>query len=81
VAEVARLLGIAELCLYRWKRQDLIDRGLKPGTGRAESAELAAARRRIRGLEEENKILRKATATAEQVVPQRAVPPRGQAPR
>jgi transposase-like protein len=33
VPEVARLLGIAESCLYRWKRQDLIDRGLKPGTG------------------------------------------------
>lgn len=32
VAEVAALLGIAESCLYRWKRQDLIDSGLKPGT-------------------------------------------------
>ena len=30
VAEVARLLGIAESCLYRWKRQDLIDRGSSP---------------------------------------------------
>ena len=39
VAEVARLLGITELCLCRWKRQDLIHRGLKPGTGRAESAD------------------------------------------
>lgn len=69
VAEVAELLGIAESCLYRWKRQDLIDRGLKPATGRAESAELAAARRKIRELEEENKILRKAAAAVEQVVP------------
>ena len=32
VPEVAGLLGIAESCLYRWKRQDLIDRGLEPGT-------------------------------------------------
>jgi putative transposase len=69
VPEVARLLGIAESCLYRWKRQVLIDRGLKPGTGQAESAELAAARKKIRDLEEENKILRKAAAAAEQVVP------------
>ena len=28
VPEVAKLLGVAESCLYRWKKQDLIDRGL-----------------------------------------------------
>jgi transposase-like protein len=68
VPEVARLLGIAESYLYRWKRQDLADRGLKPAT---ESADLTAARRKIRELEEENKILRKAAAAAavEQMVP------------
>jgi hypothetical protein len=44
VAEVAGLLGIAESCLYRWRRQDLVDRGLQPGTSQAESTELAAAR-------------------------------------
>jgi transposase-like protein len=69
VPEVAGLVGIAESCLYRWKRQDLIDPGLKPGTSQAESAELAAARQRIRDLEEENKILRKAAAAVEEVVP------------
>jgi putative transposase len=69
VPEVAALLGIAESCLYRWKRQDLIDRGLKPGTGQAEPAEPAAARKKIRDLEEENKILRKPAAAVEQVVP------------
>jgi putative transposase len=69
VPEVAKLLGIAESCLYRWKRQDLIDRGVKSGTSRAESAELVAARQKIRDLEEENKILRKAAAAVEQVVP------------
>ncbi len=67
--EVAKLLGIAESCLYRWKKQDLIDRGLEPGTSRAESAELVAARQKIRDLEEENKILRKAAAAVEEVVP------------
>ena len=69
VPEVGRLLGVAESCLYRWKRQDLVDRGLKPGTGQAESAELAAARKKIRDLEEENKILRMAAAAVEEVVP------------
>jgi putative transposase len=69
VPEVAKLLGIAESCLYRWKKQDLVDRGLEPGTSRAESAELVAARQKIRDLEEENKILRKAAAAVQEVVP------------
>jgi putative transposase len=69
VGDVARSLGIAESCLHRWRQQDLIDRGLRPGAGAVESAELAAARQRIRGLEEEVKILRKAAAAVEQVVP------------
>jgi putative transposase len=69
VPEVAGLLGIAESCLYRWKKQDLIDRGLESGTSRAESAELVAARQKIRDLEEENKILRRAAAAVEEVVP------------
>ena len=69
VPEVAQLLGIAESCLYRWRKQDRVDRGLEPGTSRAEFAELVAARQKIRDLEEENKILRKAAAAVEEVVP------------
>ena len=34
VPEVAKLLGIAESCLYRWKKQDLIDRGGLPAVAR-----------------------------------------------
>jgi transposase-like protein len=56
VVAVAAALGVAQSCLYRWKQQDLIDRGLKGGPSRAESAELAAARQRIQDLEEEVKI-------------------------
>jgi hypothetical protein len=55
--------------LYRWKRQDLAGRGLEPGTRRAESAELVAARQKVRGLEEGNKILRRAAAAVGEVVP------------
>jgi transposase-like protein len=69
VREVAAMLDIAESCLYGWKSRDLIDRGLKPGITSSESAELAAAHRRIRDLEEEVKILRKAAVAVEQVVP------------
>jgi putative transposase len=69
VRDVAASLGIAESCLHRWRQRDLVDRGLKPGTTAQESAELAAARTRIRELEEEVKILRKAAAAVEAVVP------------
>ena len=69
VRDVAASLGIAESCLYGWKSRDLIDRGLKAGTTTSESAELAEAQRRIRELEDEVKILRKAAAAVERVVP------------
>ena len=69
VRDVARSLGIAQSCLHNWRRQDLIDRGLKAGTATEENAELAEARKRIRELEEEVKILRKAAAAVEKVVP------------
>ena len=68
VVDVAASLGITQSCLYRWKQQDLVDRGLKQGQSTTESAQLAAAERRIRDLEEEVKILRKAAAV-EAVVP------------
>ena len=68
VRDVVASLGIAESCLHRWRHRDLVDRGLKPGTTAHESAERAAARARIRDLEEEVKILRKAAAAVDAVV-------------
>jgi transposase len=53
VRVVAAELGLAEATVYRWKAQDLIDRGLKPGTPTSERGELAAARQRIKELETE----------------------------
>jgi hypothetical protein len=37
--------------VYRWKAQDLIDRGLTLGTSTSERGELAVARQRIKELE------------------------------
>jgi putative transposase len=50
---VAAELGLAEATVYRWKAQDRIDRGVKPGTSTSELGELAAAKRRIKELEAE----------------------------
>ncbi|MGN2638758.1 IS3 family transposase [Nocardia takedensis] len=53
-------LGIHPVTLSKWLRQDDIDHGLRPGKPSAESAELRAARRRIRELETELAIIRHA---------------------
>jgi transposase-like protein len=61
VAEVAADLGISEQTIYTWRRQDRVDRGLEPGLSSAEQAELVAARKRIRELETELAVHRRAS--------------------
>jgi putative transposase len=69
VRDVAASLGIAGSCLHRWRRQQRIDQGQVCGISGADRSELAAAKQRIRDLEEGVKILRKAAAAVEEVVP------------
>ena len=61
VAEVAADLGVSEQSIYTWRRRARIDAGVEAGLTSAEKAELAAARRRIRELETEVAIHRRAT--------------------
>ena len=60
VADVARDLGVSEQAIYGWRRQERIDRGVDPGLSTLEQAELAVARRRIRELEAELVVHRRA---------------------
>ena len=60
VEDIARDLGISDQTVYSWRRQDRIDRGLETGLTSAERAELISARRRIRELETELAIHRRA---------------------
>ena len=60
VGDVARDLGISDQAVYNWRRQERTDRGLEAGLTSGERAELQAARRRIRELEAELAIHRKA---------------------
>jgi transposase-like protein len=53
VAEIADQLGVTTQTVYNWRNQDLVDQGLRAGTSTSESAELTAARKRIRELETE----------------------------
>lgn len=60
VKQTAFDLGIHEVTLHSWLRQDDIDQGHRPGATTQESAELRAARQRIRQLEQELSILKRA---------------------
>ena len=60
VRDVAVDLGISEQTVYSWRRQERVDQGIEPGLTSGERAELTAARRRIRELEAELAIHRKA---------------------
>ena len=59
---IAADFGISESCLNNWLRAADVEDGLKPGTSAAENAELRDAKKRIRLLEQENEVLRRAAA-------------------
>jgi len=61
VAEVAETLGVPESTVFRWVRQDRIDRGELAGTSTLENAELRAARQRIAELEAELATVKRAS--------------------
>jgi transposase len=54
--------GVADATVYRWLAQDRIDHGEKPGATSTQNTELTAARKRIRELEHELELVRKAAA-------------------
>lgn len=58
--QVVRDFGISELCLARWLKLDDIEEGRRPGVSQVESAQLREANKRIRLLEQENEVLRRA---------------------
>jgi transposase len=60
VADVARDLGVSEQAIYGWRRQERIDCGLDPGLSTREQAEIAVAKQRIRELEAELAVHRRA---------------------
>jgi transposase-like protein len=60
IAQVARDFGVSESCLQRWLKLDDVEEGRRPGVSQAESTELREAKKRIRLLEQENEVLRRA---------------------
>lgn len=62
IAQVAKDFGITESCLRRWLAQDDVEAGIRPGVTKVESEELKKTKRRVRELEMENEVLRRAAA-------------------
>lgn len=60
IAQVARDFGVSESCLQRWLKLDDVEEGRRAGVTQAESIELREAKKRIRLLEQENEVLRRA---------------------
>jgi transposase-like protein len=60
--DIAADFGISESCLANWLRRADVEDGVAAGTTAAENEDLKAARRRIRLLEQENEVLRRAAA-------------------
>lgn len=62
LAQVAKDFGISESCLRNWLRQADVEDGHRPGVSKAENDELREAKKKIRLLEQENEVLRRAAA-------------------
>ena len=59
---IAADFGISESCLTNWLSAADVEDGIKEGTTATDNAELKKAKRRIRLLEQENEVLRRAAA-------------------
>jgi transposase len=60
--QIANDFGMSEATLHKWLKRADIDEGVRDGVPSAEQKELREARKRVKLLEQENYILRRAAA-------------------
>lgn len=60
--QIAADFGISESCLTNWMKTADVEDGVKPGTTDADRVENRELRKRVRLLEQENEVLRRAAA-------------------
>jgi transposase len=60
--QIAKDFGISEGCLHNWMKKADVGDGSRPGLTDADRVELREAKKRIRLLEQENEVLRRAAA-------------------
>ncbi|WP_447949597.1 IS3 family transposase [Microbacterium aurum] len=75
IEQIAKDFGVHPMTLQKWMRRADIDEGTKPGQTRSESVENRELRKRVRLLEQENEVLRRAAAYLSQAnLPKRFYP-------
>ena len=62
LSQIAKDFGVSEGSLSNWMKQADIEDGRRPGLTGADQTELREAKKRIRLLEQENEVLRRAAA-------------------
>jgi len=62
LSQIAKDFGISESCLAGWLKKADVEDGVAPGVTPTESAELREAKKRIRPLEQEAEVMRRAVA-------------------
>jgi len=62
LAQIAKDFGISESCLTGWMKKADVEDGNKPGLTDADRAENRELRKRVKLLEQENEVLRRAAA-------------------
>lgn len=62
LAQIAADFDISESCLHRWLKVDDVDAGPKPGVTTQEAADNRELPKRVKLLEQENEVLRRAAA-------------------
>ncbi|MFR9754404.1 IS3 family transposase [Streptomyces sp. TR06-5] len=75
LVQIAKDFGVHEMTLSKWMRQAAVEEGEEPGVTRSESAENRELKKRVRLLEQENEVLRRAVAYLSQAnLPKRLYP-------
>jgi transposase len=62
IEQIAKDFGVHPMTLQKWLHRAKVDEGTVPGPSRAESVENRELRQRVRLLEQENEVLRRAAA-------------------
>ena len=62
LADIAKDFAISESCLNNWLRDADVEAGVRPGATSDDRAENRELKRRLRLLEQENEVLRRAAA-------------------
>lgn len=73
VASVAADLGVSDQTIYTWRRQELVDTGVEAGLTTIEASELRTAKRKIKDLETELAVTRRAN----ELLKEQVVSPKG----